>query len=55
MPGALDWQTVSGFGPVPQVSKPAVSPISKSAARGNAGRIGLADGQRVWQPAIQQT
>ena len=33
-----------------KVSKPAVSPISKSAGRGSGGRIGLVDGQRVWQP-----
>src|SRR2546426_11666817 len=33
--------------PVAQVSKPAVSPISKSAELGN--------GLRVWKPAIQQT
>jgi len=34
---------------VAQVSKPAVSPISKSAARDVAG------GSRVWKPATQQT
>src|ERR1700689_4753092 len=41
--------------PVAQVSKPAVSPISKSAGRDNFKRDGLADGARVWKPAIQQT
>ena len=40
---------------VAQVSKPAVSPISKSAGRRNVGRVGLANGMRVWKPAIQQT
>jgi hypothetical protein len=52
-----DWD-VCGTGRgtiVPQVSKPAVSPISKSAGCGNAERLGSADGQRVWKPAIQQT
>ena len=34
---------------VAQVSKPAVSPISKSAGRATSR------GQRVWKPAIQQT
>jgi hypothetical protein len=40
---------------VAQVSKPAVSPISKSAGRRYFERVGLADGTRVWKPAIQQT
>src|SRR5437660_1460001 len=37
------------FSDVAQVSKPAVSPISKSAARV------MSCGSRVWKPAIQQT
>ena len=41
--------------PVAQTSKSAVSPISQSAERGRVGRVGLADGARVWEPAIQQT
>ena len=38
-----------GGSDVAQVSKPAVSPISKSAGRANS------NGARVWKPAIQQT
>jgi predicted phosphoribosyltransferase len=41
-------------GTVPPTSKSAVSPISKSAGRGRIVRVGLADGLRVWKPAIQQ-
>jgi hypothetical protein len=47
--------------PVAQVSKPAIgrpgfgSPISKSAGRRKIGRVGLAGGTRVGQPAIQPT
>ncbi|PYJ96812.1 MAG: hypothetical protein DME21_10440 [Verrucomicrobia bacterium] len=37
------------FSDVAQVSKPAVSPISKSAARV------MSRGSRVWKPATQQT
>jgi hypothetical protein len=40
---------------VAQVSKPAVSPISKSADRVGFGRANLSSGTRVWKPAIQQT
>jgi hypothetical protein len=38
---------------VPQVSKPAVSPISKSAERGSTERVALADGLRVWKSAVR--
>jgi hypothetical protein len=46
---------------VPQVSKPAVSPISKSAGREKqrVGRVlsafGSTDGQRVWKPASRSS
>jgi hypothetical protein len=40
---------------VAQVSKPAVSPISKSAWRVDSEHVELAGGLRVWKPAIQQT
>jgi hypothetical protein len=40
---------------VAQVSKPAVSPISKSAARGDFKTLEGPFGVRVWKPAIQQT
>src|ERR1035441_5915329 len=40
---------------VARTSKSAVSPISQSAERGRVERVGLADGARVWKPAIQQT
>ena len=40
---------------VPQVSKPAVAPISKSAERRLTKRVGPAHGSQVWKPARQQT
>jgi hypothetical protein len=40
---------------VAQVSKPAVSPISKSAGRRNVERVEILTGRQVWKPAIQQT
>ena len=40
---------------VAQVSKPAVSPISKSAARASFETRPTATATRVWKPAIQQT
>jgi hypothetical protein len=52
-----DWTFHSRFDAtvVAQVSKPAVSPISKSAERRNVARVGWADGTQVWKPATQQT
>jgi len=41
--------------PVAQVSKPAVSPISKSAGRGLVWRFLMQQGTQVWKPAIPQT
>jgi len=41
--------------PVPQVSKPAVSPISKSAACETGWHVRTWQGTQVWKPAIQQT
>ena len=38
-----------------QVSKPAVSPVSKSAGRKNFKRVGFGDSSRVWKPATRQT
>jgi hypothetical protein len=40
---------------VAQVSKPAVSPLSKSADRGLSDGVRLVDGSQVWKPAAQQT
>ncbi len=40
---------------VAQVSKPAVSPISKSAARASFEARPTANAARVWKPATQQT
>ncbi len=40
---------------VAQVSKPAVSPISKSAGPGNLDALSDAERQRIWKSATQQT
>jgi hypothetical protein len=41
--------------PVAQVSKPAVSPISESAACESGLRVRTLHGSQVWKPAKQQT